>query len=282
MGVFAAALAVLVAAGVVGLVIARDDNNAQPSPTSAGLTGADFHSLVADPAVSGRLFVGGHQAVSVSDDGGTSWQPIHALDDIDAMGWGFATDGIWISGHPGIVFSTDGGETVRRRNGALPDSDIHALGVGAGAVYAAGPRVGLIASRDDGATWQDVNRNDGTSFFGRILVDGEDPRHLLAADATRGPVVSIDGGKTWDVLTAFPADWISAVEGFQWIYASGPEGAVMSGDGGTTWNPLILPAGASLVEADPQVSGRLYSGVHDGDGVTVFVSANHGREWRPA
>lgn len=288
MGAFSATLVVLVTAVVVAaLVIDRDGIVSELSSSSGGFTGTDFHSLVADPAVPGRLFVGGHQAVSVSDDEGTSWRPLDALDDVDAMGWGFAAGGIWISGHPGIVMSPDDGETVRRLNDALPDTDIHALGAGPVAgeqsvVYAAGPSVGVIVSRDDGATWQSIATDDGPSFFGQILIDGDDPQHLLAADAARGPVASIDGGGTWDVLTTLPVSWISAAEGFQSIYASGPEGAVMSEDGGASWEPLNLPAGASLVEADPQVPGRLYAGVHDGARVTVFVSDDQARNWREA
>src|SRR6266508_865762 len=81
--------AVLAAAIVAVIVAARDDDEAGPESSSAGLTGGDFHSLVADPVTPGRLFAGGHQAVSVSDDAGASWRRLDALDDVDAMGWGF-------------------------------------------------------------------------------------------------------------------------------------------------------------------------------------------------
>ena len=288
MGAFAAVLTVIITTVVVAMVVlGRAYDGDDPSSTGGGFVGGDFHSLVADPAVSGRLFVGGHEAVSVSDDGGVSWQRIDALDSVDAMGWGFNSGRIWISGHPGIVMSLDGGETFGRRSDALPDTDIHALGAASLAgdqrlVYAAGPVVGVIASRDNGVSWQSIATDDGQSFFGKILIDADDPQRLLAADAARGPVASDDGGETWDVLTRLPVSWISTTAGFQSIYASGSDGAAMSGDGGDNWQPLNLPAGASLVEADPQVPGRLYAGVHDGASVTVLISEDQGRNWREA
>lgn len=277
---FAGVLVVLVIAVVVAvLVLGRGGDDDNPSSASAGFTGGDFHSLVADPAVPERLFVGGHQAVSVSDDGGVSWRRLDALDDVDAMGWGFASGDIWISGHPGIVMSPDGGETADRRNDALPDTDIHALGAGQGVIYAAGPNVGVIASRDGGATWQSITTSDGQSFFGRILVDPDDPQRLIAADAARGPVASDDGGATWDLLTTFPVSWVSAADGLQTIYASSADGAVMSGDAGASWEPFNLPSGASLVEVDQLRPDRVYAGVHDGADVTLFVSDDQGSSW---
>ena len=277
---FAGALAVVSVAVVAVLALADGDDDTAREQASGGFTGGDFHSLVADPAVSGRLLVGGHQAVSASDDRGVSWQRLDALDDVDAMGWGFTPSATWISGHPGIVAFSDGGQTAQRRNDALPDTDIHALGAGEGVLYAAGPSVGILVSRDDAATWQTVTTADGSSFFGQILVDPANPDHLVAADAARGPVASDDGGQTWTVLADFPASWVSVADAFQRIYASSPEGAVMSQDGGASWTPMNLPPGASLVEADPHTVERLYAGVHDGAQVTVYTSDDQGASWR--
>ena len=283
MTVLVVAIATVVIAGVaIAVFVAARNDDAGPESAAGGFTGGDFHSLVADPVTPGRLFVGGHQAVSVSDDAGASWSRLGALDDADAMGWGFTDDNVWISGHPGIVMSTDGGATAARRNDALPDTDIHAFGAGGGALYAAGPNVGLLTSRDDGETWQNITTDDGQSFFGQILVDADDPSRLLAADAAQGPVASDDGGETWNVLTTFSVTWVSADAGFDTVYASGPDGAVASVDGGETWTTLDLPSGASLVEVDPHEPGRLYAGIHDGASVTVLVSDDQGRNWQPA
>ena len=61
--------ALSVAAVVAGLLLTnRAGKSSGPPPrTTAGataVTGGDFHSLLADPATAGRLFAGGHAAVS--------------------------------------------------------------------------------------------------------------------------------------------------------------------------------------------------------------------------
>lgn len=85
-----------------------------PSAGKGGFTGSDFHSLVADPQVQGRLYAGGHEAVSVSDDSGTSWRQIESLDGADAMGWGFAENATYLAGHPGLSISADGAKPLLR------------------------------------------------------------------------------------------------------------------------------------------------------------------------
>jgi len=267
---------------VVGAIafVARDDDRAEPaaSAASAGFVGGDFHSLVADPSTPGRLFVGGHQAVSVSTDGGRTWSRIDSLDDADAMGWAFTDAGAYVSGHPGISRSTDGARTFGQANDGLPDTDIHAFGAAGSVLYGAGPAVGVIASTDGGRTWTARSQQAGQSFFGRILVDADDDQHLVAADVRGGATESSDGGRTWRRLDGPPsAAWVSRGGGS--LYVSGPQGAARSVDGGTTFEPLDLPAGASLVEAgafDPNV---LYAGVHDGDSVQVWVSRDGGGRW---
>jgi hypothetical protein len=142
-GAFAAAFVVLVVAAVVTAVaFTRGRDGPDSSSSSAGFTDTDLHSLVADPRTPERLIVGGHQAVSVSDDDGASWTRLEALDNVDAMGWGFSPDDVWIGGHPGVVVLPGGGEAVQPRNDGLPGTDVHALGAGHGELYAAGPTSG--------------------------------------------------------------------------------------------------------------------------------------------
>ena len=147
--------AVTIAIGIAGC--ADDDTEPAASATPGGVTGGDFHSLVADPTTPGRLLVGGHQAVSESTDGGRAWTRIDTLDDADAMGWAFTDGAVWVSGHPGITRSTDGAATFERRNDGLPDTDIHAFGAaGDGRLFAAGPNVGVITSIDGAVTWEQL------------------------------------------------------------------------------------------------------------------------------
>lgn len=275
------ALGAVVAIAAVAAVVASRGGDEGASPTGgdrpAGLVGPDFHSLVIDPTTPGRLFVGGHQAVSTSVDGGRSWTRVESLDDADAMGWSFTDKAVYVSGHPGIGRSTDGAATFRRANDGLPDTDVHAFGATNSTLYAAGPGIGVIASTDGGATWTPRTSAAGRAFFGRILT-GPGDNQLIAADARTGAVESTDGGRTWRPLGGPPgAVWVS--RSGQALYVSTQRGVARTVDGGKTWEQVTLPNGATLVEADPDDPNVLYAGVHRGDAVTVWRSGDAGETW---
>ena len=248
------------------------------SDTLGGLTGGDFHSLVVDPSTAGRIYVGGHSNVSRSDDVGKTWMAVTALDGADAMGWTIEPAKIWVSGHPGLNLSIDGGTTFTRRNTGLADTDVHAFGSAGQTLYAAGPGLGVAGSTDGGATWTTLTAASGQSFFGRILIDPADPQHLVAADVQFGANASVDGGRTWTPLGSDEASWVSSPDGLVTLYASGGPTPQRSNDGGRTWTAISAPAGATLVEASP--AGTLYAGVHDGNAVTVWVSTDDGVTWK--
>lgn len=269
----------MIAAVLTPIALAGCGSDTPPSGAggSVGVTGGDFHSLVADPLVAGRLYVGGHTNVARSDDGGKTWTTVSALDGADAMGWAIDPDAIWVSGHPGLNVSVDGGATFARRNSGLPDSDVHAFGAAGATLYAAGPGIGVATSTDSGASWTTVTSAFGQAFFGRILVDPDDASHLVAADVQSGATASRDGGRTWTPLGTNPAAWVSSVDGLKTIYASGGPTPQRSRDGGVTWELVEVPAGATLIEAG--TGGSLYAGVHDGRAVAVWASSDNGTTW---
>jgi len=182
-----------------------------------------------------------------------------------------------VSGHPGLNRSLDGGATFELRNDGLLDTDVHAFGAAGDILYAAGPGLGVAVSANGGTTWATVSAGTGASFFGRILVDPSDTQHVVAADVQQGVMESRDGGQTWVALGTQPTSWVSSGDGLATIYASGGPTAQRSTDGGVTWQSLTLPPDASLVEAG--ADGALYSGVHDGNAVTVWFSADDGATW---
>ncbi|MDP1795023.1 MAG: sialidase family protein [Acidimicrobiales bacterium] len=228
----------------------------------------------------GSVFVGGHEAVAVTRDEGRTWSPVPSLDDADAMGWGLTDDALFVAGHPGLRRSTDAGATFRPVDG-LPDPDAHALGAGADVLYAAGPALGVVASRDNGLTWEQRSSSNGASFFGRIVVDRTNPDRLFAADAQAGPATSSDGGRNWQSLRRPAAVWVSSPDGGTTIYASSGGGqAWRSADGGKNWATLRLPEGAQLVEAAALGDGRkLYAAGRDGDTARLWVSVDAGASW---
>ncbi|MEX2551816.1 MAG: hypothetical protein WD627_02275 [Actinomycetota bacterium] len=252
------------------------------SNAADAFTGGDFHSMVLDPNNPGRIFVGGHEAVSVSQDSGRTWRQIPALKDRDAMGWGFDSETVYVSGHPGLTVSHDGGKTFSERNQGLPSTDVHAFGGGGGVLYGASPQAGFFSSPDGGRSWKVVNPNEGRSFFGRILVDPNNPMRLLAADAAAGVAESIDGGRTFADLGGVSAPtWLSwDPNNPKLLVASGQQGAARSDDGGRTWSSLDLPTLPAMVEVDPTDPQRLYAGSHDGSNVSLLVSDDGGVTWR--
>lgn len=273
------AAAGLAAVAALGIITSRGGETGAQAPQAAGgFVGGDLHSLVADPTTPGRLFVGGHEAVSVSNDGGRTWSRTDSLNGADAMGWGFTDEVVWVSGHPGVNRSSDDGATFARANEGLPNTDVHAFGAGVSVIYGAGPAVGVIASTDGGRTWQPRTGEAGQAFFGRMLVDGADDQHLVAADAQSGAVESTDGGRTWRRLGGPPsALWVSRHG--EALFVSGPQGAAQSADGGRTWDEVALPAGASILEADPTTTDLLFTAVHTGDRAEILFSRDGGQTW---
>lgn len=267
--------------GVIVFLATRPDVPEGPAPTA--LTGGDFHSMIVDPENVDRLFAGGHTAVSVSTDGARTWREVGSLQNADAMGWAFTDDEILVGGHPGVSVSSDGGKTFRQDNKGLPSTDIHALGAGGGVIYAASPQAGVLASTDGRKSWEIRSSEAGRAFMGRILVNPQDPDHILAPDMGAGVVESRDGGRTWRELGGVRgAMWVSwDPSNPSTIVASGQGQAVITTDGGNSWEPLDSPDGVQIIDMSPGDPDLLYAGRHGGERVTVFVSRDGGKSWTP-
>jgi hypothetical protein len=74
---------------VIALRSGQTDAPAPGVAASKPFVGGDLHSLVVDPTDPARLYIGSHQGVSVSNDGGNTWEVVESLDGADAMGWAF-------------------------------------------------------------------------------------------------------------------------------------------------------------------------------------------------
>jgi photosystem II stability/assembly factor-like uncharacterized protein len=278
------ATSMLVAAAVIGLIgfalLSRGGTSEQGSPTTP-VVGGDLHSLVVDPADPSILYAGGHEAVSVSRDGGKTWTKVQSLDNADAMGWAFTDDAILVGGHPGISVSTDGGKTFEARNEGLPSTDVHALGAGTDVIYAGLAGVGTSASTDGGESWEMRSDQVGGAFMGRIQVDPSDDEHLIAPDMGAGAVESTDGGRKWDALGGIQgAMWVSwDARDTDHIIVTGQGAAAESTDGGQSWEPLETPEGASIIEFSPHDSEVLFAAVLEAPEASIYVSGDGGKTW---
>lgn len=271
-----------IAAGLLALFLVLRDGGggADGGSPSTAFVGGDLHSLASDPA-SGRLYVGGHQGVAVSTDGGRTWRQVSSLEGADAMGWAFTEERVLVGGHPGLYVSEDGGRTFGQRNEGLPATDIHALGAGDGVIYAASPAAGVFASTDGGAIWEMRTEQAGQSFMGRIVVDPGDPEHLVAPDMANGVVESTDGGQTWSVLTPLPGVmWVTwDATDPERLIATSMSAAMESTDGGQTWEQVVVPDGVSIVEMDSRTPETLYAAALEGEEAAAWVSLDGGRTW---
>ena len=245
------------------------------------VVGDDLHSLVVDPTDPDTLYIGSHQGVSVSTDGGESWEVIESLNGADAMGWAFTDDAILVGGHPGISISTDRGETFEQRSDGLPSTDVHALGAGEKVIYAGLAGVGTYASTDGGATWEVRSEEFGGAFMGRIQVDPADDDHILAPDMSSGAVESTDGGRTWDALGGVQgAMWVSWDQNdTDRIVVTTQGSAAESVDGGKTWEAFEIPQGASIVEFSPHDPELFFAAVLEAPEASVYVSKDGGDTW---
>lgn len=270
-----------VAVVVIALRSGGTDALAPGVAVSKPVVGDDLHSLVVDPTDPDTLYIGSHQGVSVSTDGGQTWDVVESLNDADAMGWVFTDDLILVGGHPGLSVSTDGGTTFERRNEGLPSTDVHALGAGKNVIYAGLAGVGTSASTDGGQTWELRSREVGGAFMGRIRVDPADDEHILAPDMRGGAMESADGGRTWEALGGVPgAMWVTWNENdTDHIIATGQRTAAVSTDGGQSWDSLEIPEGASIVEFSPHDAQALFAAVLEAPEASVYASKDGGNTW---
>lgn len=273
----------LVIVGVVAIVLRSGQSDA-PAPgvaLSDPVVGGDLHSLVVSPTASDTLYIGSHQGVSVSTDGGATWEVVESLNGADAMGWAFTDDAILVGGHPGLSVSTDGGKTFEQRNDGLPSTDVHALGAGDDDIYAGLAGIGTFASTDGGESWEARSEEFGGAFMGRIQVDPADAEHLLAPDMQHGAMESADGGRTWESLGGVQgAMWVSWDEGdTDHMIATTQGSAAVSSDGGATWEALEIPTGASIVEFSPDDPEVLFAAVLEAPEASVYVSRDGGDTW---
>ncbi len=276
-GLAVAGGAAVVALAAGGFWVNGRGGDSAPNPAAGAYVGGDLHTLtVAD----GRLYVGGHDGVAVSTDGGQNWSPMTSLRGADAMGWAVTPAGTFAGGHPGLFRSTDGGSTFTKAGGLGQVSDVHALGAAGSTAYLASPQAGLLASNDGGLTWQPRNTDIGRSFMGTILVDPANPQRLVAPDMQSGLVTSNDGGTTWKSLGgpggAMAAAWDPT--NTQRLVAIGMNGGAISSNGGRTWTDLTLPAGTSA--ATFSADGKtLYGAALDGDTARISASSDAGTTW---
>jgi photosystem II stability/assembly factor-like uncharacterized protein len=185
-----------------------------------------IHGVAFDPTVPGTVFLATHHGLFRASTDGTA-EAISENQD-DYMGFSpHPTDPtvLFASGHP-----ADGGN------------------------------VGVIVSRDGGATWAQIATGIGGPVdFHSMSVSRADPQVLYGL--YDGVQISRDGGATWSIAGPGPSKVIdlaaSATEA-DVVYAATLNGLMQSADAGATWQ-LIGPPNVQVSMVEATTDGSLFA-----------------------
>ena len=256
------------------------------SPTGATVQDGDpgmlhVHALHADPSGTGVLLAAAHTGLFRIDGQSTerisdAWHDLMALavtPDGTLLACGHPAldaDHLRLPEHPphlGLVRSTDGGRTWQSV-ALLGEADFHALIVTGDVLLGAEATAGrLLASTDDGDTWQKRSRIDLLA-----LAAHPDDTDLLVGTTGDGLVRSEDAGRTWTATATIVGPVTANTDVF---VTAGPDGEVATSVDGTDWEPAgQLPSTPEALHAS---DGRLYAWTTDGG---LQHSDDGGQTWQ--
>jgi len=191
---------------------------------------------------------------------------------------------LYLATHHGVwLASVDGTATKVSENsndymGFTPHPTEPSMFFGSGHPVEGG-NAGFIVSKDGAKTWEQVSEGaNGPVDFHAMAVSAADPNTIygLYGDIQ----VSRDGGETWEVAGAPPADTFdlagSATDP-NTVFAATRQGLMLSRDGAKTWE-ATGPQGqpASLVEVAPD--GTIYAFVL---GSGLMKASEPSLDWQP-
>lgn len=140
-----------------------------------------------------------------------------------------------------------------------------------------GGNLGVMESRDRGATWQRIAGGVGGPVdFHAVTVSQADPKVIYGM--FKGLQVSRDGGRTWRNVGPVPEktfDLAGSASDPDTVYAAAMGGLFISRDAGRNWSPaFIQQRPTTLVEVSAE--GRVYAFVY---GVGLMVGEESGLGW---
>ncbi len=276
-----------------------DDKSAvdKPAKSKQALAGEglpespDYHSLIVAPDDPEQIFLGTHQGLFETTDGGVTWSQTGAIEG-DAMN--LARDAknasvMYAAGHQLFQKSTDAGKTWQ--NVPLDDAisqtraidgakavDIHGFAAdptNADTVYAAVAGKGLYKSTDAGESFTKLS-DTGAAGFGVALTTTL-PQIIYLADTQQGLLRSRDSGKTWTTLQDGVTSVAIAANNQHRVLAAGR--AIFLSTNGTDFiqveqGPTDGFGPITFAPSDPKIA---YAVGYDRE---FYVSADGGATWR--
>ena len=160
-------------------------------------------------------------------------------------------------------------------------------GKGKGALYVAGPGIGVLRSEDGGRSW--VARNKGLPEGEVIALTAhtEQPDTVYASVSGQGIFRSEDAGASWRLMDKGPREDIvqfvhSNMPGSMqtgWLFAATTKGVSRAMDCFCGWRDAGgLSGKVSAVSYDPREPQRVYAATSAG----LFLSVNGGEQWTKA
>ncbi len=280
----AAALAVLAA------VVAGACGGRGPTGGSTAAEGiAHVHGFGVNPA-DGKLYVATHSGLFRLEPKGDTPEGgalPHEAVLVGETKWDFmgftvvGADHFLASGHPdvkgmragepsllGLIESRDGGRTWQRLS-LGGEADFHALRVVGGRIYGYNSSSGKLMASEDGKTWDELSQ----AILFDLAFDEARPERVVAT-TNEGPVVSLDGGRTWSEPRPPVLAYVSWSEGSFWGVS--PHGVIYRDSGEAGWEEVgRAPEAPTAFLAH---SGSLYVATAE---PSIFVSRDGGTTWVP-
>jgi len=250
----------------------------QPGGVITSATDTLVENLAVDPTDANRLYVTMHPGGGFqSADGGTTWQPW-------AVPAGLINDiaiantqplRIWVAGYGGTWFTDDRGTNWTSAS-TIPSTAIALDRNDPNIVYSGGMQRGLLVSRDNGATWSEIQNGAHTGIINCITPHPTDPNRLFVAGRA-GLAFTSTAGNTWaarnqgidglsanELVSAAASDRIYINSLFDGVYVIDPESSA------------TVPANnASLQEFGPNLGFYgLGMSVVSGENDRLFLAAS--------
>lgn len=237
------------------------DNGVTWSEVNAGLPIYNLNKV--SLGISGNsLFVGdgGGQGIYRSIDSGKTWQLLKYGIYVN----GFATRDtcIFAATQGGVLLSVDNGNSWKTVNNGLTKTNIGAIAVNGGNLFAGAVNGGMYYSNDNGANWISINNGFPLAYsVTSITINGNDIYSATSNTTGGGLYYSNNNGSSWNKISAPPYYVFSAVaaKGND-LFAS--TGSILhSIDKGITWTIVNtgLPSNESIYSF--AISGnKLFSG----------------------
>lgn len=264
-----------------------------------GPKGGDVRAMAADPANPDSLYLGtvdGH--IFSSQDAGAHWRLTGRVGDhADTVVMAIVVDRrnsqhLYASTRTlgesggGVFRSDDGGATWRPAG--LAGQSVRALvqAESDSTLFFAGTLDGVYRSRGDSFLWERISpaNHQDLRNFDSLASDPRNP-DVLYAGTYHLPWKTVDGGKTWQPVTAGMVD-DSDVMSISFdpgnpdrVYASACSGIYHSDSGGSHWAKYggipFLSRRTQIIKQDPTNSAIVYAGTTDG----LWKTTNSGATW---